>query len=59
MVEMFYTVNLQFVVIARYEDIRNTRQTFSSSVSNFGDEDVETIAFRWYPFMRSRTGHGH
>ena len=56
MVEMFYTVNLQFVVIARYEDIRNTRQTFSSSVSNFGDEDVETIAFRWYPFMRSRTG---
>jgi hypothetical protein len=56
MVELFYTQNLQFVVIARYEDIRNTRQTFSSSVSNFGDEDAETIAFRWYVFMRSRTG---
>jgi hypothetical protein len=56
MVEVFYTQNLQFIVIARYEDIRSTRQTFASSVNNFGDEDAETIAVRWYPFMRSRTG---
>jgi cytochrome c553 len=25
-------------------------------VSNFGDMDVETIAFRWMPFMHSRAG---
>ena len=56
MLELYYTQNLQFIVIARYEDIRNTRQLFQSSVSNFGDMDVETIAFRWMPFMHSRAG---
>ena len=56
MVEVFYTQNLQFIVIARYEDIRNSKQMFTASLSNFGDMDVETIAFRWMPFMHSRAG---
>lgn len=56
MLELYYTQNLQFIVIARYEDIRNSRQLFASSPSNFGDMDVETIAFRWMPFMHSRAG---
>jgi hypothetical protein len=56
MLEAYYTQNLQFIVIARYEDIRNTRQVFASSASNFGDMDVETIAVRWMPFMHSRAG---
>jgi hypothetical protein len=56
MLELYYTQNLQFIVIARYEDIRTSRQPFQSSVSNFGDMDVETIAFRWMPFMHSRAG---
>jgi hypothetical protein len=56
MLEAYYTQNLQFIVIARYEDIRNTRQVFASSVGNFGDMDVETIALRWMPFMHSRAG---
>jgi hypothetical protein len=56
MLEAFYTQNLQFIVIARYEDIRNSQQLFKSSISNFGDMDVETIAFRWMPFMHSRAG---
>jgi hypothetical protein len=56
MLELFYTQNLQFIVIARYEDIRNSRQLFQSSAGNFGDMDVETIAFRWMPFMHSRAG---
>jgi hypothetical protein len=43
-------------VIARYEDIRNSRQIFAKSASNFGDLDAETIAFRWYPFTHSRAG---
>jgi hypothetical protein len=56
MLELYYTQNLQFIVIARYEDIRNSRQIFASSAGNFGDMDVETIAFRWMPFMHSRAG---
>ena len=56
MLELYYTQNLQFIVIARYEDIRNARQVFASSLSNYGDMDVETIAFRWMPFMHSRAG---
>lgn len=56
MLEAFYTQNLQFIVIARYEDIRNSRQIFASSAGNFADMDVETIAFRWMPFMHSRAG---
>jgi len=56
MLELFYTQNLQFIVIARYEDIRNSQQLFASSAKNFGDEDAETIAFRWMPFMHSRAG---
>jgi hypothetical protein len=56
MVELFYTQNLQFIVIARYEDIRNSRQVFASSPANFGDLDAETIAVRWMPFMHSRAG---
>jgi hypothetical protein len=56
MLELYYTQNLQFIVIARYEDIRNSRQVFRSSANNFGDLDAETIAFRWMPFMHSRAG---
>ncbi|MGA2537336.1 MAG: hypothetical protein ABSF53_15065 [Terracidiphilus sp.] len=56
MLELYYTQNLQFIVIARYEDIRNTHQVFQSSAGNFGDMDVEMIAFRWMPFMHSRAG---
>ena len=56
MLELYYTENLQFIVIARYEDIRDSRQVFASSISNFGDMDVETIAVRWMPFMHSRAG---
>lgn len=56
MLELSYTQNLQFIVTARYEDIRNSRQIFASSASNFGDMDAETIAFRWMPFMHSRAG---
>jgi hypothetical protein len=56
MLELYYTQNLQFIVIARYEDIRTSRQVFVSSPSNFGDMDVETIAVRWMPFMHSRAG---
>jgi hypothetical protein len=56
MLEANYTVNLQLVLTARYEDIRNTTQTLAASKSSFGDLDAETVALRWYPFMTSRDG---
>lgn len=56
MLEVNYTPTLQFIATARYEDIRNTRQTFAQSAGNYGDLDAETVSFRWYPFMTSRDG---
>ena len=56
MLESHYTLNPQFIVVGRYEDIRNTRQLFSGSQHNLGDLDSVTIGYRWYPFMTSRDG---
>jgi hypothetical protein len=56
MLELNYVPTLKFAFIGRYEDIRNTRQTFVSSRSNYGDLDTETVAFRYYPFTTSRDG---
>lgn len=56
MLESNYLFSQQLVLTARYEDIRNTQQIFSSSKSNLGDLDAETLAVRWYPFMNARDG---
>ena len=56
MLEVDYFLGLQFVAVARYEDIRNSKQLFAGSKSSFGDLDAETVALRWYPFMTSRDG---
>jgi len=56
MLELDYTPTLQFVAILRYEDIRNTAQTFTASARNYGDLDTETVGGRFYPFTSSRDG---
>ena len=56
MLESNYLFSQQLVLTGRYEDIRNTSQIFSSSKSNQGDLDAETVAVRWYPFMNARDG---
>jgi hypothetical protein len=67
MIETHYTFNPQFILINRYELIRMSRQAlpvvagvFEPGVSvpsgNFGDIDVLTFGYRYYPFVSSRTG---
>jgi hypothetical protein len=54
--ETHYTPNPQFVLINRYEVIRMSRQVFATNPVNFGDEDVLTFGFRYYPFISTRAG---
>lgn len=56
MLELNYVPTLKYAFTARYEDIRNTRQTFASSPHSRGDLDAETVSFRYYPFTTSRDG---
>jgi hypothetical protein len=54
--ETHYTPNPQLVLINRYELIRMSRQVFAGNPSNFGDMDVLTVGYRYYPFISSRAG---
>ena len=54
--ETHYTLNPQLVLINRYEVIRMSRQVFASNPANFGNEDVLTFGYRYYPFISSRAG---
>lgn len=66
--ETHYTFNPQFILINRYELIRMSRQALpvvagngfvpgvSVPSSNFGDLDLLTFGYRYYPFISSRAG---
>ena len=54
--ETHYTLNPQLILINRYELIRMSRQVFASNPANFGNEDVLTFGWRYYPFISSRAG---
>jgi hypothetical protein len=56
LIEPHYNVNPRLILIGRYEPIRMSRQAFASNPSNFGDIDVGTVGFRYYPFISSRAG---
>jgi hypothetical protein len=56
LVEPHYTVNPRFVAIGRYEAIRMAKQAMAGNPSNFGNMDVGTIGYRFYPFISSRAG---
>jgi len=56
LVESHYNFNPRFVAIGRYEAIRMSRQVFATNPSNFGNIDVGTAGFRFYPFISSRAG---
>jgi hypothetical protein len=56
LVEPHYTVNPRFVAIGRYEAIRMSQQVFASNPANFGNIDVATVGYRFYPFISSRAG---
>jgi hypothetical protein len=54
--ETHYAPNPQLVLINRYEIIRMSRQVFATDPSNFGNTDVLTFGYRYYPFISSRAG---
>lgn len=54
--ETHYTLNPQLILINRYELIRMSRQVFPTNPANFGNEDVLTFGYRYYPFISSRAG---
>jgi hypothetical protein len=54
--ETHYTPTPQLVLINRYELIRMSRQVFATNPSTFGDMDVLTVGYRYYPFISSRAG---
>lgn len=54
--ESHYVPNPHWLLLNRYEMIRMSRQVFASNPSDFGNEDVLTFGFRYYPFLSSRAG---
>ena len=54
--ETHYAPNPQLVLINRYELIRMSRQVFATNPANFGNMDVLTVGYRYYPFISSRAG---
>jgi hypothetical protein len=68
LIETHYNWNPQLILINRLETVRMSRQAlaidptvpFTPGVSvpssNFGDIDVATVGFRYYPFISSRAG---
>jgi hypothetical protein len=54
--EAHYTVTPQFMLIGRYELVRMARQALASNPSDFGNLNVFTFGYRYYPFMHSRAG---
>jgi hypothetical protein len=54
--ETHYNLNPQLILINRYELIRMSRQVFATNPGNFGNEDVLTFGWRYYPFISSRSG---
>jgi hypothetical protein len=56
LIEPHYTLNPRLVFIGRYEAIRMAKQALASNPSDFGNVDVGTVGFRFYPFISSRAG---
>jgi hypothetical protein len=54
--ETIYDVSPQLILLNRYEMIRMSRQVFATNPANFGNEDVLTFGWRYYPFISSRAG---
>jgi hypothetical protein len=54
--ETHYAPSPQLLLINRYEMIRMSRQVFATDPSNFGNTDVLTFGYRYYPFISSRAG---
>jgi hypothetical protein len=56
MVETHYVYNPQLIFIQRSEWERVSQQASTTLPSNFGNVDMYTFGFRWYPIMNPRAG---
>ncbi len=56
LIEPHYTFNPRIIAIGRYEAIRMSQQAFAANPANFGNMDVITVGYRYYPFISSRVG---
>ncbi|HYA24915.1 MAG TPA: hypothetical protein VEF05_12185 [Terriglobales bacterium] len=56
MVETHYVYNPQLIFIQRSEWERVSQQASTTFASNFGNLDMYTFGFRWYPIMLPRAG---
>ena len=54
--ETHYTLNPRLLLINRYELVRMSQQVFATNPSDFGNMDVLTFGYRYYPFISSRAG---
>jgi hypothetical protein len=55
-IETHFTYSPQLILINRYELVRMSQQALPGIPGNFGDVDVLTFGYRYYPFMSSRAG---
>ena len=56
MVETHFVHNPQLIFIQRSEWERMSQQPSTTFASNFGNIDMYTFGYRWYPIMNSRAG---
>lgn len=54
--EGHYTLSPKHFILGRYEIVRMSRQPVNTLPSDFGNTDVFTTAYRYYPFINSRAG---
>jgi len=54
--EGHYVYSPKHFILGRYELVRNSRQPVSDLPSDFGNVDVFTAGYRYYPFINSRAG---
>ena len=56
LIETHFTVNPRWILVNRYEAIRNSQQAIQGTPTDLGDLDILTFSTRYYPFMHSRDG---
>ncbi len=54
--EGHYVYSPKHFILGRYELVRNSRQPLSGLPNDFGNVDVFTAGYRFYPFINSRAG---
>ncbi len=54
--EAHYTYSPRQFILGRYELVRMSRQPINTLASDFGNIDVFTAGYRYYPFINTRAG---